>query len=318
MPGAGDWRNWLLLAALGMIWGGSFTLTGVAVSTLPPLTVAAARLALGAVALLTLARVSGVALPRTDTAVGRRVWLAALGVALAANAIPFVLLSWAQTHVPSALAGVFMASLPLVVLPLAHLLVPNERMTLGKTAGFVIGFLGVLYLLGLGTLTEIGGSGVEVLAQLACLGAASGYAIGSIITKLAPETHPLSFGAAAIGLAALLTAPVAFLFEAPLAAAWSASGLWALLYLGLAPTALAQVLLVITLRRSGPSFLSLVNYQVPLWAVLFGVLFLGEAIPERVGPALALILGGVAISQGALGWAHRRLAGAPAAGSPGG
>ncbi|MEO1329513.1 MAG: DMT family transporter [Pseudomonadota bacterium] len=308
MPGAGDWRNWALLATLGMIWGGSFTLTGVAVDTLPPLTVAAGRLALGAVALFALAAARG-SLPPSPFAPGARpVWLFALGVALAANAIPFALLSWAQTHVPSALAGIFMASLPLIVLPLAHMLVPGERLTLVKATGFVVGFVGVIYLFGFDAFRALGGSDVAVLAQLACLGAASGYAVGSILTKLSPETPALAFGSAAIGLAALIMAPIAFLFERPLDAPWDAGGAWALVYLGLAPTAVAQVLLVIVLRRAGPSFLSLVNYQVPLWAVGFGALFRGETIPERALPALALILVGVAISQGGVGWVWRRLA----------
>ncbi len=316
MPGAGDWRNWALLATLGLVWGASFATTGVAVDALPPLTVVAARLALGAAILIGVAMASGIGLPDPAAASGRAAWLSALGAAVAANAIPFSMLSWAQTHVPSALAGVFMASLPLIVLPLAHVFVPKETLTWTKVVGFLIGFTGVVYLLGFDALTALGGSEIEIVAQIACLAAASGYAVGSIITKRAPPCHPIAFGAAAIGLAATIMLPAAFLFEAPLDAPWSGAALWSVIYLGVFPTALAQILLVVTLRRAGPSFVSLVNYQVPLWAMAFGWLWLGETVPERAGAALALILAGVAISQGLAGRLLRRTIGGQAAKRP--
>ena len=308
MPGADDWRNWAMVSLLGLIWGSAFTTTGLAVQSVAPLTLAAARLVVAASALLILAFIWGGGLPNGRTAEGRRAWRQAAITAAAANAIPFALLAWAQGIVSSALAGVYMATLPLIVLPLAHVFVPAERMTAPKVIGFAIGSMGLVTLIGWDVLSEVGGASLEVLAQIACVLAAAGYAIGSVASKLAPPTHPFSFGAATLLLAALMASPAALLVEAPLEQGWTPAALASTLWLGLGPTALAIVVLLSILRRAGPTFLTMVNYQVPLWAMALGMIFLGERIPDAAPLALALILSGVAVSQGAAGWLWRRLA----------
>lgn len=306
-------RAWASLLCLGLIWGGSFTTTGYAVAALPPLTVAAARLIVGAAALAVLAAAYRLRLPTLRDASGRTAWAFALLVAIAANSAPFALLAWAQTIVPSGVAGVYMACLPLVVLPLAARFVPGERLTLRKMAGFLLGTLGVVWLIAPAIQPQEAeiGAGWTLLAQLACLAAASGYAIGSVATKRAPPIHPIAFAAMAIGLAAILSTVLAVAFEAPLAAGWTPDAALAILALGIGPTALAMLLLLDVLRRTGPSFLSLVNYQVPLWAMLFGVLFLGETLSPRAPVALAAILAGVALAQGVGKGLFRSRAAAP-------
>lgn len=300
-----------MLCLLGVLWGGSFTTVGFAVSALPPLTVATGRIVIGALALIAAAHAIGPGLPSLTSAHGRAVWRSALGVAIATNVLPFSLLAWAQQHIASSLAGVFMAALPLIILPMAHVLIPGERMTWTKTLGVAVGFAGVLTLFGGGVLAQLGGEGWEVLAQLACLGAATGYATGSIITKRSPPAHPIGFSAASLGLAALILTPIAFAVEAPWSAPWTPGAAAAVIGLGLFPTGLAMVMLFLVIQRAGPSFLSLVNYQIPVWAMLFGALILGETIPARAAIALVLILFGVAVSQGLLS-PRRRAAGEPA------
>lgn len=294
-----DPLSWALILALGLIWGGSFTVVGVAVRDLPPLTLAAGRLVIGALALVLLACLVGPGLPPLRE---RRLWLFALGVAASANAIPFSLLGWAQTTLPSGLAGVIMASMPLITLALAARFVPGEPLTWRRLIGLGIGFCGVVTLIGVETLLHLGGEGRRVLAQLACLAAATGYAAGSVLTKRAPAAHPLAFGAATLLLAAAMAASAALLVDAPFSpealAAWTADSVLAVIFLGLAPTALAMVLLLLALERRGPGFVSLTNYFVPIWALVFGVALLGEAIPGETPLALALILGGVAYAQG--------------------
>lgn len=295
-----DWISWGLVALLGVIWGASFSFTSVAVQDLPPISVAAARLAIGALILVPLSYLLADGLPAPRGAEGRRIWLFALGAAFFSNAAPFSLLSWAQTeHVQSGLAAIFMSATPLIVLPLAAWLVPGERMTLTKTIGFAIGVAGVAVLVGADALGGIGGGWIEIVAQLACLGAASGYAIGSVLLKRAPATHPLGFAALTLIFAAMMAAPIALLSERPFDAAWSLKSGLAILYLGVLPTAIAMVLLLKVIKRAGPTFLSLVNYQVPIWGMTFGVLFLEETAPEAAPLALVIILTGVAIAQGA-------------------
>ena len=284
-----------MLLSLAVIWGGSFMAAKLALTGFGPLVIAAARISFGALVLTTAAYAMGRRLPRFKTATDRRIWLHCLGMALFTNAIPFTLLNWGQLRVTSGFAGITMAVVPLLILPLAHFLVAGERMNPRKLAGFVIGFAGVVILIGP---TALGRSGdaLEGLARLACVGAACCYAIGAIITRLCPPTSVMGFSSAALILASFFMIPTALVVEG-----WpqvpEATALWATLYLGLLPTALATILLVQVINSAGPSFLSLVNYQVPVWAVVFGVVLLGETLPPQFLGALGLILFGLAISQ---------------------
>ncbi len=300
-PPAPTARDWALLALLGVVWGASFMATSVAARDFTPLSLAGSRLAIGAAALFAYLRLSGGRLPGWATTEERRFWLAALAVAILSNAMPFTSLSWAQRHIPSALAGVLMATVPFFVLPLAHLFVPGDRITWRKAGGFALGFLGVVVLIGPAAAGDLGGEGPVLLAIGACLLTALGYASGSIVSKRAPQLGLVPFASAALLLAAALVVPLALLLEDPLAVRPAAEGVAALVYLGLVPTALAMVVLLEVIRSAGPGFLANVNYQVPIWAVVLGTLVLGEAANPRLGIALVLILSGLALAQNLVG-----------------
>lgn len=291
-------RDWAMLIALGLIWGAAFPATSLAIADFPPMTLAAGRVAIGAVALSAVLLLRGEWLPPLSE---HRFWLFALGGALVSNAIPFTLLAFAQSHVESSFAGVAVATVPLFVLPMAHFLVPGEPMTWRKSIGFSLGFIGIIFLIGPKALMNAGGGSLLLLAELACFGSAFCYAAGSIIAKLAPDHGVMRFGAAALILGALIAMVLAYLIEGFPAETPSASGMAGLIYLGLIPTGLAMVLLLIIVASAGPTFLSMVNYQVPVWAVLLSVIFLGESIGPNLIIALALIFGGLAISRGRLG-----------------
>lgn len=287
--------NWIKLLSLGLIWGASFMFISVALRDLGPLTIVAGRVGLGALVLLAVIRMRRIGLPDWRSNTGRRIWGAALAMGFFSSALPFALLSWGQKYVASGFAGVCMAVVPLFVLPLAHLLVPEERLTLQRGISFLVGFAGVVVLIGFDALRLVG-SDFEALARMACLGASLCYAIGSIVTRLCPKTDMLSLSAAALLSATVLILPFALIFEG-IPAMPSPLSLAAILYLGLFPTALAQVLLVQVIRDAGPSFMSLVNYQVPVWSVLFGVVLLNEVLPPQLYISLALILGGLLLSR---------------------
>ena len=286
-------RDWVMLAALGVIWGGSFLAVELAITDVGPLSLAAARILLGAAGLWVVARVLGYGLPRLRGPKGPRIWAHAFGFALFSNAIPFTLLSWGQQQVSSGFAGITMAVVPLLVLPLSHLLLPGERLTARKAAGFAIGFIGVIVLIGPAEI--LAGEG-PWQARLACSGAAACYAIGSIITRLCPDVPLVSYAALGLTLAALVLTPVAVGVEG-VPQMPSPTALGAIVYLGMLPTALATLMLVMLIQRAGPPFLSLVNYQVPVWAVLFGMVVLGESLPGQFAVALACMLAGLAVSQ---------------------
>lgn len=291
--------DWILLTLLGMIWGASFMGVKLALGGFGPITVAAIRITMGAAALTALAYARGLGLPPLSQ---RRLWLHCIGMGMFSNAIPFMLLSWAETQVTSGFAGITMAVVPLLVLPLAHLLVPGEQMTRAKAVGFVIGFAGVIALVGRAAFASSGAES-ETLARFACIGASACYATGSIITRLSPPSNQISFGAAALIAATVAIVPTALIFEPGLPHP-DLTALGAVIYLGLFPTALATLLLVRVIQSAGPSFLSQVNYQVPVWSVLFGMVFLQEALPPRFLGALALILAGLGVSR-APAWRRR-------------
>ena len=289
-------RNWIYLLLLSVIWGASFMGVSLALEGFGPFTVAAIRITMGAILLTGLALAMGIGLPDPTQ---RRLWLHIAGMGLFSNAIPFFLLSWGQQHVTSGFAGITMAVVPLLVLPLAHLFVPGEALTPRKALGFAIGFIGVGVLIGPGALAR-SGAALEFWAQLACIGAAGCYAIGSIFTRLAPKSDQIAFSAGGLLVATAAILPVTLIAEGtPTLPASTA--LWAVIYLGVFPTALATILLVKVVQSAGPSFMSIVNYLVPVWSVLFGTVLLAEALPSSFLGALALILAGLAISR-ARGW----------------
>jgi len=258
-----------------------------------PLTVACARTTLGAVTLLVLVRIMGRPMPR-----GRAVWgyLAVIGVLN--TALPFALLSWGQQYVPSAFAGISMAVLPLFVLPLAHLFA-DERMSARKTIGVIVGFVGAAVLIGPSAFDFSDGG--MALPQLACVAASMSYAISSVLTRRCPPVDSISMAALTLVVGAICLIPAMLAFEGfPTWVEGRAAP--AIIFLGLVPTAFAALLRVTTIRSAGAVFMTLVNYQVPVWSMVFGAWVLSEVLPLRFFAALALILTGLAISQ----WAGLR------------
>lgn len=295
--------NWLLLLALGFIWGASFLGVSMALTGFGPITIAAIRIAIAAVVLTAISYKMGHGLPTTKTDTGRKIWRHAFGMALFTNAIPFSLLSWSQIHVSSGYAGITMAVVPLLVLPLSHFFIPSERLSRQKTFGFGIGFVGVVVLIGPAQILASGGGDIENIARITCVLASSCYAIGSIITRLAPNGPQMAFSSAALLLASIILIPIALIVEG-IPAMPNQAALFGVLYLGLFPTALATVLLVYVIKAAGPPFLSLVNYQVPIWAVVIGMVVLNETLPGQFVWALGLILIGLGVSQAKI-WKSR-------------
>ncbi|MEJ6401506.1 DMT family transporter [Yoonia sp. 2307UL14-13] len=281
--------NWLSIAALGLIWGGTFMVVSVALRGYGPFTVACARTTLGALALLALMWV----MRRPWPDMSRRMIRYLVVIGLLNTALPFALLSWGQQFVPSAFAGISMAALPLFVLPLAHMFT-DEKLNARNAIGVSLGFVGALVLIGPGVLRI--GAGLEPWGQLACIAAAMSYAISSVMTRRCPPIDPITMAAILLCVGAVALIPLMLLVEGVPSPRESLPTL-AIILLGLVPTALAALIRVATIRTAGTVFMTLVNYQVPLWSVLFGVWLLNEVLPWRFFAALALILCGLAISQ---------------------
>ena len=289
--------NWIALIFLGAIWGGSFMGAKLALGSFGPMTVAFLRLALAAVVLLAVTLATGRKFPGFTTQSDKRIWFHILIMGLITNAVPFTLLNWGQLYVNSGFAGVTMAFVPLLVLPLSHFILKSNEMTPRKIAGFVIGFIGMIILIGPAQLLNGTGASLEPLARIACISAALCYGLGTINTRLCPPVSIMAYSAGGLIVGTFTLLPLVLLFECIPQWPTDTTALLGTIYLGLFPTALATILLVGIINSAGPTFMVLVNYQVPLWAVIFGVVFLGEDVPPSFLAAFALILLGLAVSQ---------------------
>lgn len=292
-------KEWAMLLALSMVWGGSFFFNGVAVRELPVFTVVVARVALGAVLLLLLLRLRGERMPR-----GRQVWLAFFGMGLLNNAIPFSLIVAGQQQLASGVASILNAATPLFGVVFAHLLTQDERLTRGKAIGVVVGFAGVAVMIGGEALRDLGGG---LLAPLMCLGAAVSYAFAGIFGRRfrAMGVAPMATATGQVIASSLILLPLVLVIDRPWTLAMPSPAAWGALF-GVAAisTALAYVIYFRLLASAGATNLSLVTFLIPVSAILLGTSFLGETLLARHLAGMALIGVGLSAIDGRL-WRSR-------------
>jgi drug/metabolite transporter (DMT)-like permease len=301
--GSLSWTWQARALVLAAIWGSSFLFMKVGDRSFSPFEVTMGRLAVGAIVALVILGVSGQSLPR-----GLRLWGHLAAAALLLNAVPFTLIAWGEQRISSVAAGIWNATTPLFVLPVAFLLLPTERPTRAKIAGLAVGFLGVAVVFGAWT----GLSGSHLSGDLACLGASACYGLGipyarRFVARSTASPTSLAAGQLIVATAELgLVAP--FLARVP--AHVSMVSVFSVVALGAVGTGVAYVLNYSVIREAGATNASLVSYIVPIFSTVLGILVLGEVLVwnEPVGAVVVLV--GVAISQGILprrrgpGWAN--------------
>jgi drug/metabolite transporter (DMT)-like permease len=284
--------DWLGLLALAVLWGTSFLFLKIAVREITPVTLVAARFAIAASALSAAVRARGLRLPTS-----RRVWGHYLLMALIGNSIPFTLIAWGQIEVDVGLAGILMGVMPLTTLLLAHFFAPGERMTPRMVGGFGVGFVGLVVLMGPEALLELGGESSELLSQLAIATAALCYAINTVVVRRLATLDPLVSATTVMWITSAIMIPAALWLEQPWHLAPSVESIACVVWLGLLATAAATILYFRIIQRAGPTFLSLINYMIPVVALAAGAIVLGEDLVGTVLIGMALILTGLAISQ---------------------
>ena len=285
-------KDWGLLAVLVALWGSNFMFIKLGVAGVPPATLVATRLVIGAVILIAVIRAMGYIFPPVG-----RAWLPYVVLAVIGNCMPFWFITWGQKSIDSALAGVLMAIMPLTTLLLAHFFVAGEHMTRYRVAGFLLGFMGIVVLMGPAALDGLGGSPIEILAQLSVLAGALCYAVNGVIIRVALKGEVMVASAAIIAIAAVISVPVALAVDQPwrLDPSWTAVSILA--WIGIGPTAIATLVHLKLIGSAGPTFMSLVNYCIPVVALLVGVALLGEEPGANAYWGLLLILAGIALSQ---------------------
>lgn len=276
-----------MLLFLGLVWGSSFLFIGVAVKSVPPLTLAALRCLIGALVLLAAARAMGHAIPRAP-----RAWLSYLAMGLTNSAIPFMLITLGQTRIESGLAAILIATVPIFTLLLAHFFT-DDKTTSRKAAGTLLGFAGIVLLIGPAALA---GVAAGIVGQILVVGGALCFAITQVLVKRHKGGTPVVNAACSLTCSALWTVPLAFLLEQPWQAAPTAAGIGALVALGLLSTGLSHLVFFLLIGRTGPSFVTLNNFIAPPVGVAWGILLLGENPPWTAYAALAVILAGIAVA----------------------
>lgn len=288
-------KDWALLGLLAFIWGGSFFVITIALRGYGPYTVGASRAFFASITLGIVALILRQPLPGVRTQDQRRVWVFILGMGVFSSAFPFVLIAWGQQYVTSAYAGVAMSCSALAMLPLAHFFAPGERMTVPKVAGFSLGLCGVIVLIGPQAF-DTTGKEMEIWGRLACLMGTISIAAGSVITRRCPPVAPVPLTFAALLITGVILVPIAIAKEG-LPSFQGQLPTTALIFLGTITTAFALLMRTKIIQSVGPSFMSTVNYQTPIWSVILGAAILGEEIKSTILIALVLILGGLALSQ---------------------
>jgi drug/metabolite transporter (DMT)-like permease len=286
---------WGMLLLLSLCWGGAFFFNGVAVRELPIFTIVIGRIGIAALALWGVALASGVTIPRE-----RRFWAPIFVMGAFTSVVPFLLIVWGQSHIPSGLASIFIASTPLFAVVGAHFMTFDERMTPARVAGVAVGFAGVVVLIGPGLLGSIG---THVMAQFALLGGALFYALSGIYGRRFSRDGYTTLVTATAQLSAstILLLPVALWVDRP----WTlpapgAGAVLAVLGVALLSTAFAALLYYRILAVAGATNLLLVNFLVPVSAILLGVAFLDETLTLGQAAGMALIFSGLALRDGKL------------------
>ena len=292
---------WIPFLVLSFVWGTSYLWIKVALATVPPLTLVAGRLTLGAVLVGVVVAIAREPLPRSPRQYGHLLVMSVVNIV-----VPFLLISVGEESMDSALAAILNATVPLFVIVIAPLFLPDEGITVARVAGLAIGFAGVLLLVAPGLAA---GLGTSTPAELMMVASSLSYACGNVYARrnvrgLAPMIPALF----QVGFAAAITVPLALLVDRPWASVHPAPvALLAIAWLGFLGSGLAYLAYFTILRHWGSMRTSMTSYLLPVVGLAGGALVLGEPVTaSRVG-ATVLIAGGIALVSSPA--ALRRLAG---------
>ena len=282
-------NDYIVLFALGALWGSSFGAIKIALHGVTPLTVMSVRILLAGAALLLLILVRKTPLPR-----GIQNWIKIGWMALFGTLIPFFLVPWGQLQIDSSLAAILMAVNPLFALTLGHFFSEHESFSLRQLLAMLVGFSGILLVFGENAISSINGN---IWAQLAVIGAGFCYTISGVIVSRVRGASADSVSASIFICSSVIVFPLWMIFEQPWSLHFETESLLALTYLGLVSTGMAFLMRYYIILRAGAVFLSYVAFIIPMFGILFGILFLGETISVNTMGAVVLILSGVYLGR---------------------
>lgn len=281
--------DWLLFVLLGFIWGSSYLFIRIAVQAdVAPFTLVTLRLAIGFLLLAAVVAIARERLPRNARTYGHLLVIAVLSVV-----VPFGLISWAEQSVASSLAAVINGAIPLLVIVIAAVALPDEPFTAPRALGLVVGFVGVAILVGFDPDVL---AGTSVLPALALLGSTTAYAAGGVYARrFLQDLKPMVIAVFEVGFALVIAAILATLLDDGIRLPTRTDAIFSVIWLGLLGSGLAFLIFFRLLGRWGATRTSLVAYVMPVVGLVLGAVVLREVVDARLVVGTALIIAGIAI-----------------------
>ena len=261
----------------------------IAIQEVGPITLVAFRVLFGFLFGAAVILIQRVELPRTLKA-----WTPLLVIGVTNIAVPFFLISWGEQSIDSAVASILDATVPLFTILIAHFLLQDDKITLPKTLGLVIGFAGIVTLLS----KDIGASPNSLFGQVAVILASIFYAISAIyIRKTTEDTPGILRSAGPLISASIIMWLGASIFESPIHIPQLGITWVALLFMGVLGSGLAFVMAFYLIHEIGPTRTSMVTYLFPLGGVILGVTFLHEQLTWQVIAGAVLIVSSLVLAN---------------------
>ena len=288
-------KHWIVFLLLGAIWSSSFMWIKIAVQEVGPITLVAFRVLFGLLFGIVVIFIQRIPLPRT-----MKEWAPLLLLGLTNVAAPFFLISWGEKSIDSGVASILDATVPLFTILIAHFLLRDDKMTLPKVLGLLIGFGGVVVLMS----KDLDASTSSLLGQLAVIVASMFYAGSSVIVRKTTEDTPgvLRSAGPLVSATAFMWLGVA-LFESPLKIPQVGLTWLALLWLGVLGSGLAFVMAFYLIHDIGPTRATMVTYLFPLGGVILGVTILHEQLTWNLIVGAILIVASLVVAN----WEPRKL-----------
>lgn len=281
---------YILLSLLIVMWGSAFAALKISLLTIPPLWVMSLRLIIGSLTIAIVFLIMKKKLPLTV-----EFWKWSLLIGFLGFSVPFSIISWGAQYIPSSLVAILMGANPIITLILAYFFLPNSSLNFRMIIGVFIGLIGIILLIGFGNINSDLYKGQFIYGQLAVLTGTFSFAIASILLKNSPQEHSFERALGSLICGSFIGLFLAYFFsKSPLQIYQiSSESAVSLVLLGIFPTGIATVIWFKIISLKGPLFLALVNYLIPIWALILGILLLSEKINFIIGFGLILITIGV-------------------------
>jgi drug/metabolite transporter (DMT)-like permease len=282
-------KHWIIFISLGLIWSSSFLWIKIAIEELGPITLVAYRVLFGLLFGVVVIIIQRAQMPRT-----LKEWTPLLILGLTNVAVPFFLISWGEKTIDSGVAAILDATVPLFTILAAHFMLHDDKMTVPKVLGLLMGFAGVVILMS----KDIGASASSIIGQIAVIVASVFYAGSSIYARKFTEDTPGIFRSMGPLVSATAVMWIAsFLLEAPVKVPDQPIIWIALLWLGILGSGVAFVMVYYLIHEIGPTRTTMVTYLFPLGGVTLGAIFLDEKLTWQIITGAVLIVASLAVAN---------------------